>query len=362
MTAPASIERPSAWMAASLGSLSPRAQPVRLVYNHPMIRMSFVTASLTALFSVAPIGAFQPPFSNGPITLTSHANPRPPAGPEGVLRVDSSLVLIPVHVTNPAGASVTSLGKESFRLSEDGVEQRLTNFGKDDAPVSVGLLFDASGSMRNKMKKSSEAVAAFFRTANPEDEFFLVRFNDAAKLAVPFTQDTKELEAAILRTKPFGHTSLLDSIHLALLHMKQARNPRRALVIFSDGGDNWSRHTVRQIKSALMEADIQIYAMGIFDTNYLIKHTAEERRGPKLLDELAAQTGGRHYPVTDLNDLPAISARIGRDLREQYVLGYYSTNPLGDGQYRRVKLSLVDPSEALQLRVYYKQGYSAPVH
>jgi VWFA-related protein len=264
-------------------------------------------------------------------------------------------------VTTAIGASVTNLIKEDFRLFEDGVEQTLADFAHDDAPISIGVLFDTSGSMQNKMQKSSEAAAAFFRTAGADDEFFLVKFSGRAKLTVPFTPDSGELFREIIHTRPSGQTSLLDAIHVALEHMKAARNLRKALVIFSDGGDNWSRHTVRQVKNVLIESDVQVYAMGIFDANYYVKHSAEERRGPQLLTELAAQSGGRHFPVDSLDDLPAIASRIGRELRDQYVLGYYSTNGAHDGKYRQVKLNLVAPSVASALRAYYRQGYYAPV-
>jgi VWFA-related protein len=215
--------------------------------------------------------------------------------------------------------------------------------------------------MQNKMQKSSEAAAAFFRTAGGEDEFFLVKFSGRAKLTVPFTPDSGELYREIVHTRPFGQTSLLDAVHLALAQMKRARNLRKALVIVSDGGDNWSRHTVRQVKSVLIESDVQIYAMGIFDSNYFVKHSREERRGPQLLSELADQSGGRHFPVDNLDDLPAIASRIGRELRDQYVLGYYSSNGARDGKYRQIKLNIAAPTGSSLLRAYYRQGYYAPV-
>lgn len=277
------------------------------------------------------------------------------------LRVDASLVLIPVHVTTPLGVSVTDLDKSNFRISEDNVEQTITHFAKDDAPLSVGLLFDASGSMRSKMHKSSEAAAAFFKTANPEDEFFLVEFNERPRLAIPFTFDADELYQHIVRTRTAGRTSLLDAIHMAILQMKKARNSRKAIVIVSDGGDNCSRYSVGQIKNALLESDVQVYAMGIFDFDDTgKKKPPEEVNGPKLLDELAELSGGRHYPIDDLNDLPGISERIGLELRNQYVLGYSPTNLERDGKYRKIELELV-PAEGMRpLRVQYRRGYYAP--
>jgi Ca-activated chloride channel homolog len=300
-------------------------------------------------------------YHDAAITIAPRERPRPaaPAGAEPTLRIDSSLVLIPVHVTNASGASVTDLPQRQFRLFEDNVEQTVSSFYTEDAPVSVGLLFDSSGSMRSKMDKSCEAAAAFFRTANPQDEFFLIEFNDRARLLQPFTLRTEDIYEHIARIRPYGRTSLLDAVHLALAQMKHARHTRKALVILSDGGDNWSRHSVREVKRNLLESDVQIYAMGIFDPNYLEKHPIEERDGPKLLDELAEQSGGRHFPVDKLEHLPAISERVGRELRSQYLLGYHPTNVIHDGKYRQVKVGLALPASH-NLHLQYRHGYFAP--
>jgi VWFA-related protein len=280
--------------------------------------------------------------------------------PRADIRVDSALVQIPVHVTTSAGASVTTLDRGRFRLFEDGVEQSITQFALEDAPISIGLLFDASGSMQKKMQRSSEAAAAFFKTANAEDEFFLVEFNDRAKLSVPFTPDSGELFQHIAHLKPFGRTSLLDAIHLAMQQMKHAQHLRKAIVILSDGGDNRSRYTTTEIKNAMLESDVQLYAMGIFDQGDAHKLPSEEQNGPRLLDELSQQTGGRHYPVDNLDELAAISERIGNELRSQYVLGYSSTNPARDGKYRRVTVTVASPPESPELKAYYRQGYASP--
>lgn len=287
--------------------------------------------------------------------------PRPEI-PQADLRVDSSLVLVPVHVTTVDGASVTNLNRENFQVSEDGIPQKITYFTKEDAPLSIGLLFDTSGSMHNKIRKSSEAAATFFKTANAEDEFFLIEFSDRAKLTVPFTRDSDEIYKRIAHVKPFGRTSLLDAIHLALLEMRNAHNPRKAIVIVSDGGDNRSRYTEAEVRNAMLESDVQLYAMGIFDPeDKAHKLTPEERFGPYLLDELAAQTGGRNYPVDSLDDLPSISTRISEALRDQYLIGYPPSNASRDGKYRRIVLKLTLPPDLSRTRVYYRRGYYAPV-
>ena len=278
---------------------------------------------------------------------------------EPLLRIDSSLVLIPVHVTNALGATVNGLKAENFRVFEDRVEQSIGAFLTDDAPVSIGFLFDTSGSMRTKMKKASEAAAAFFRTTNRDDEYFLVEFNDKARLVSPFTQNSDEVYQQITHARPNGRTTLLDAIHMALGEMKHARHMRKALVILSDGGDNWSRRSTREIRASLVESDVQVYAMGVFDEDLAVKHPEEERNGPRLLDELTELTGGRHYPVPALDELPDIAARIGRELHSQYVLGYYPKNPERDGKYRQVVVKLAAPN-AREMRTNYRRGYYTP--
>ncbi|HEY6393502.1 MAG TPA: VWA domain-containing protein [Bryobacteraceae bacterium] len=292
--------------------------------------------------------------------LGPDALPLTSGAPHPHLRIDSNLVLIPVHVTTAAGTSVTNLAPEHFHLFEDNAEQKITHFAKDDAPISIGLLFDSSGSMHNKIRKSSEAAATFFKTTNADDEFFLVEFSEHPKLTVSFTRDSDEIYRRIAHIRPFGRTSLLDAIRLALVQMKGAHNLRKALVILSDGGDNRSRYTTSEVKNAMRESDVQIYAMGIFDPEEIRRKTSEEEKGPKLLDDLAEQTGGRLYVVDNLDDLTTIGARIGNELRNQYLLGYSPSNASRDGKYRRVRVNLSAPPDMPNLRSYYRHGYTAP--
>ena len=298
--------------------------------------------------------AFQ---SSGPLEVIPKAAPTISASP--VVRVDSSLVLIPVHVTTAGGASVTDLKKEDFELFEDGVQQTITHFAQDDAPVSAGVLLDVSGSMRNKMAKASEAATEFFKFANPEDEFFLLEFNARPRLRVPFTRDWPGIAAEIAAARPSGMTAMLDAIHLAIAQMKHAVHTRKALVVISDGGDNFSRRNLRELKDTLIEAGVQVYSLGVFDNDYSVKHTPEERNGPSLLDQVALDTGGRTYPVS-LDALPRIGAQIARELRNQYVLGYSPAAMMTDGKYHRVNLKLAPPGSESQLHAYYRRGYFAP--
>ena len=282
-------------------------------------------------------------------------------GPRANIRVDSTLVLIPVTVTDPLNRFVTGLDKENFRLFEEKQEQRIVQFSSEDAPLSVGIVFDCSGSMGSKLEKSRLAVAQFFKTANPDDEFFLVQFNDRAELGVPFTTNLEEIQNRLTFTQSKGRTALLDAVYLALHTMKKAKNPRKALMIISDGGDNSSRYTESEIKNLVREADVQIYAIGIFEQISSRGRTAEELSGPSLLSEIAEQTGGRHFPVENIAELPDIAAKIGIELRNQYILGYSPSNQGRDGKYRRVQVKLVQPRGLPPLRAFWRLGYYAPI-
>ena len=280
--------------------------------------------------------------------------------PRSNIRVDSTLVLIPVTVTDPMNRFVTGLEKENFKLTEDKQPQEISQFSSEDAPLSVGVVFDCSGSMGHKLDKSRQAVAQFFKLANPEDEFFLVQFNDSANLIQTFTRNLEEIQNKLAFTQSKGRTALLDAVYMAVHEMKKARNPRKALLLISDGGDNSSRYSEAEIKSVVKEADVQIYAIGIYESAGARNRTPEETTGPALLTEIAEQTGGRQYQVDDLNELPDVAAKIGVELRNQYILGYSPRNLSRDGKYRRVQVRLVQPHGMPLLRPFWKQGYYAP--
>ena len=214
--------------------------------------------------------------------------------------------------------------------------------------------------MGNKLQKSRLAANQFFKTANPEDEFFLVEFNSRPELVQPFTHNTEEIQNRLTFTQAKGRTALLDGVYLGLNHMKKARNTRKAILIISDGGDNSSRYTESEIKNLVKEADVQIYAIGIYEPMGSRGRTAEELSGPGLLTEIAEQTGGRHFPVENINELPDIAAKVGIELRNQYVIGYTPSNLERDGKYRRVQVKLVQPRGLPPLRAFWRQGYYAP--
>jgi Ca-activated chloride channel family protein len=311
-----------------------------------------------ALFiSVPSLSAQQP----GPMKPPVPPKAKPPANQVGpVLRRSVDMVLVPVTVVDPYDRLVTGLEQDNFRVYEDGEEQEVTHFSEEDVPISIGVIFDMSGSMSDKINKSKMAALQFFKTANPQDEFFLVDFSDRAELVSPFTTDLNVLRNRLMFTHGTGRTALFDAIYLGLSEMRGAHNSRKALLILSDGGENHSRYSERDIREYLREADVQLYAIGIYEPLADRFRTPEEGEGPALLDELAEMSGGRVFPVRNLNELPDIATKISMELRNQYVVGYRPSDRKKDGKWRKIKIRLRPPRGLPPLRVYYRRGYYAP--
>ena len=249
--------------------------------------------------------------------------------------------------------------QENFRIFEDSVEQEVVNFSSEDVPISIGVIFDVSGSMANKINKSREAAVQFFKTANPQDEFFLVSFNERAELTSVFTNSVEDLQSRMAFMAAKGRTALLDAIYLGLSQLRGAHNAKRALLIISDGGDNHSRYSESDIKRLVKESDSQLYAIGIFDPLGYRNRSPEELNGPSLLSEITDMTGGRVFAVENLNDLPDIAAKIGMELRNQYVLGYRPSNKNHDARWRKIKIKLRPPKGLPPLNIFARTGYYA---
>ncbi|MDP9055580.1 MAG: VWA domain-containing protein [Acidobacteriota bacterium] len=314
---------------------------------------------------LAAVSLISAPFlwsAEDPAEITPRAKPSEQTAPlpRASIRIDANVVLIPITVTDPLSRFVTGLDQESFKVFEDKLEQKVVSFGSEDAPLSIGIVFDSSGSMGPKLDKSRQAVSEFFKTANPEDEAFLVVFNDRAELVTPLTHDLEQIQNRLTFTQSKGRTALLDGILMALHTMKKARNPRKALVVISDGGDNSSRYTESEIKNLVKESDVQIYAIGIYEPGPSRGRTPEELAGPGLLTDVSEPTGGRHFVVENLNELPDVAAKIGIELRNQYVLGYSPSNQVRDGKYRKVSVKLVQPRGLPPLHAFWRTGYYAP--
>jgi VWFA-related protein len=266
--------------------------------------------------------------------------------------VHSDLVLIPVTVTDGGGRVVTGLEKEHFTLFEDNTPQEITHFAAEDAPASIGIVFDASDSMTPKMRKAREAVNTLLDNANPDDEFMLIRFSSEARVVVPLTNQIDEVRREMGTLRIGGTTALLDGVRLAMDEMEHARYTRKAIIVISDGEDNASHWKVADLKAAVRERDILIYTIGITDS--------DARVGPALLNSIASQTGGRFFEVTKLKQLPDIASKIGGWLRSQYVLGYVPHRLTKDGAYRKVELKIVRPKGYPRMHAVWRQGYYAP--
>jgi Ca-activated chloride channel homolog len=303
---------------------------------------------------------------NDDVHINPNAPPAPPPG--GVIdaslkthtkpyKVDVSLVLVPVTITDPMNRLVTGLDKENFNIFEGKEVQEIRHFSSEDAPVSLGVIFDMSGSMSSKIERAREAVMEFFKTANPQDEFFMITFADKPEQIADFTQSVEEIQSKLVYTVPKGRTALLDAIYLGVNKMRQAKYPKRALLIISDGGDNHSRYTEGETKSVVKEADVLIYAIGVYDHYF---PTTEERLGPQLLSDVTQLTGGRSFTIDNPNDLADVATKIGIELRNQYVIGYRPRNPIHDGKWRKIKVKLTPPKGLPPLKVFAKTGYYAP--
>ena len=321
-----------------------------------------------AVFLTVAVGSTLPLLAQN-LTEDVHVQPRvQPAAPKEPdvdpalkthtkpFKVDVDMVLVPVTITDPLNRLVTGLDRENFHLFEGKDQQEIKTFSSEDAPVSIGVIFDMSGSMSSKVERAREAVTEFFKTANPQDEFFMIAFADKPEEISDFTQSVEDIQGKLLYTVPKGRTALLDAIYLGISKMRQAKYPKKALLIISDGGDNHSRYTEGEIKSLVKEADVMIYSIGIYDHYFA---TEEERLGPALLSDVSEISGGRSFTIDNPNDLADVATKIGIELRNQYVLGYRPKNPGHDGKWHKIKIKLLPPKGLPPLHVYARTGYYA---
>ena len=289
------------------------------------------------------------PPQQGPQTPgAQHASP---------IHVDVNLVLVPATVTDNQDRLVTGLEKENFLLYENGVPQTIKSFSTEDAPISIGIVFDLSGSMQSKFVRARKALSEFLRTCNPQDEFFVVGFNDRPAILVDYTSDVDDVEARMVMLRPENRTALIDAMYLAVNKLKDAKNQRKALLVLSDGGDNRSRYTQGELERTVRESEVQIFSIGIFD---VYAPTEEEQNGPLLLKDICESTGGRLFKVLDLQDLSDIAERISEDLRNEYVLGYTPLDKRRNGVFRKLRVQLVPPPGLPLLYVHNREGYYAP--
>ncbi|HEX4029380.1 MAG TPA: VWA domain-containing protein [Terracidiphilus sp.] len=308
----------------------------------------------------------QPP----PGTVSSGAEPagaeaKPETGikalkvhPGSFIRMDVDLVLVPVTITDPMNRLVTGLEQNDFQVFENNGAQAISSFACEDAPVSIGIIFDLSGSMSSKLIRAKEAILQFIKTANPQDEFFVIGFNDRPELIEDFTSSVEDIQARLATVQSGHRTALLDAIYYGVAKMKDAHHERKALLVVSDGGDNRSRYTEGEVRAQVRESDVEIYSIGIFDP---YAPTPEERTGPQLLEDLSDSTGGRMFRVDDVDEMSDIAEKISMELRNQYVIGYRPRDDVRDGKWRKVKVKVNPPPGLPPLTVYARTGYYAPL-
>jgi Ca-activated chloride channel family protein len=273
---------------------------------------------------------------------------------QGTIKVDVDLVLVNAGVTDSDGRTVTGLEKQNFQLWEDKVEQKIEYFSGEDTPVSIGLIFDATGSMSDKISRARDAAVAFLKTGNPEDEYFLITFSQQPRLEETFTTDISRLQNRMLFTGTKGLTPLFDAVYLGLEQMKSANNKRKALLLITDGEDNHSRYSFFDVKEFLREQDVQIFAIGIVDST---EDLALGRSGRTTIEDLVDVSGGRAFFPESAEELEDICSKIAIELRNEYVLGYHPSNDTKDGRWRKIRVKVSPPKGATRLSVHARSGY-----
>jgi Ca-activated chloride channel homolog len=286
-------------------------------------------------------------------------NPQKPQTPTAgsTLKVDVDLVNVYATVTDAQNRVITGLDPEHFKVWEDKLEQKIEYFSAEDVPISIGVVFDLSGSMKDKIATARDAATTFFNTGNPQDEYFLVTFSDRPKIAEDFTTDIAKLRTRLVFEATKGMTALYDAVYLGLERLKEGTQPKKALLLITDGEDNRSRYTFSNVREFVKEQDVQIYAIGIVtDWN---SNLGSGRTGRALIEELSDLTGGHAFFPDSVYDLEDICTKIAVELKNQYVLGYRSTNEAKDGKWRKIKVQVEPPKGVGRLNVRFKTGYFA---
>jgi Ca-activated chloride channel family protein len=317
--------------------------------DQPLDKVHVPPPSAATPGTAEPKGA-EAPAATGPDALKIHPGSR--------IRMNVDMVLVPVTVTDPMNRLVTGLEQEDFQVLENNNGQKIISFAAEDAPVSIGIIFDLSGSMTSKLIRARESILQFIKTANPQDEFFVIGFNDRPELIEDFTNSVEDIQARLATVRSGHRTALLDAIYYGVAKMKDARHERKALLVVSDGGDNRSRYTEGEIRAQVRESDVEIYSIGIFDP---YAPTPEERTGPQLLNDLSEETGGRLFRVDDIAEMGDIAEKISTELRNQYVIGYHPKDLTRDGKWRKVKVKVNPPAGLPPLTVHARTGYYAPL-
>lgn len=273
------------------------------------------------------------------------------------LKFKTDVVTLSVTVTDPYNRLVTGLDRHNFEVFEDKVKQNIAFFRDEDVPVSVGIVFDVSGSMKGKLDRAREALKAFIQTCHDQDDFFLVGFNQRANLIAEFT-DGDTLSNKLTLIDPKGQTALYDASYLAIEKVKQGRHTKRAILLISDGQDNSSRYTYGELRKLLKEANVQIYSIGIVEMGGGAGGTLD-MQGQGILEEISQTTGGKAFFPRSPAELEDATTRIALELRHQYSIGYEPSNEKRDGKWRKISIKVSPPRGLPKLNVRSKEGYYA---
>jgi Ca-activated chloride channel family protein len=321
-----------------------------------VLRLLVWIASATVLNAVLLQPAFAQVSQDEVHILPRTSTPRQPEH-QRAIKTSVDLVLVNVTVTDSHDRLIHNLNSSDFLLVDGKNLQRIRYFSSEDAPISVAVILDTSGSMGNKLEQACSAASEFFRSSNPQDEFAVVTFADKPRLLTHFTDSLEDIESVLRPIQPGGPTALWDAMYVGLNAMRTARYGKKALLVISDGGDNYSRYTQREIKSVLREADVQVYAIDIFER---FPRSPEEKSGLLALDEVTSTTGGRVFLTHDSNELHRAVQQINDELRTQYVLGYLPDKTKRDGKWHKIKVEM-NATKPRKLRIYAKKGYYSPV-
>ena len=257
--------------------------------------------------------------------------------PQADFNVSVNLVVLNVSVADHGGHFVDQLPQSVFQILEDGVEQQIRVFRREDAPVAVGLVVDNSGSMLRKLPDVVAAAGEFARSSNPQDQMFVIHFNEHVSPSLPagkpFVSDPDLLQAAMATIHARGQTALYDAIDAALTHVRQSPLQKKVLIVLSDGGDNASRRRLEDAIASIQQSDVIVYTVGLFDEY-------DHDRNPGVLKRLAKVSGGESFFPKEISDATAVLQAVSRDIRNQYTIGYAPTNDKRDGTYRQVRIKL----------------------
>ena len=275
------------------------------------------------------------------------------------IRERTELVSFTLTVTDRQGRAVEGLSPHDIEILDDKVKQAFEHYSAADSPVSVGVVFDLSGSMQRKLDSARQSLKRFVETSHNDDDFFVVGFNRQANLVAEFS-DGESASRRLSFVKAQGETALYDAIYLGIEKALQGRHRRRALLLISDGQDNASRYSLAQVRQRLKEADLQLYAIGITRPGLSDKaELREQQRGQMILQELAQLTGGQAFFISTEAELEQATSRVALELRSQYSLGYTPTNRQRDGKWRKIKVRILPSAEMPSVTIRVREGYFA---